>query len=154
MDTAPLPRIQHHAFRTASSACTSAAVALLLTCALGACANSPKLAGTWAPEHATLGGTELPVTAFDGATLKLTDHSYDFKGDVGTYSLVPGTHPPQMDIKGTQGPNAGRTIPAIYELHGDALSICYQLDAAGARPTTFAAPKSTKIFLVEYKRVK
>lgn len=130
------------------------AITLMLMCALGGCTNTPNLAGTWAPEQATLGGTELPVTAFDGATLKLTDHTYDFKGDVGTYTLVPGTQPAQMDIKGTQGPNAGRTIPAIYELNGDALSICYQLDAAGARPTTFAAPKATKLFLVAYKRVK
>lgn len=154
MTLGALPFISNRAFFSVMGVFVNAAIALALTCALGGCTNTPNLAGTWAPESATLGGMKVPITTFEGATLKLTDHTYDFKGDVGTYTLVPGTHPPQMDIKGTQGPNAGRTIPAIYELNGEALSICYQLNAAGARPTEFAAPETTRLFLVTYKRVK
>ena len=41
-----------------------------------------------------------------------------------------------MTITGTEGPNHGRTFPAIYELKGDTLRICYDLSGA-KRPTEF-----------------
>ena len=39
-----------------------------------------------------------------------------------------------MDIKGTDGPNKGKTIKTIYKLDGDTLVVCYELgDGAGRR---------------------
>jgi uncharacterized protein (TIGR03067 family) len=58
-----------------------------------------------------------------------------------------------MDITGTEGPNKGKTILAIYEITDDTLRICYDLSGK-ARPTEFKTTKGTKLFLVTYNREK
>lgn len=126
---------------------------LLASLALAACATArPHLAGQWAPQSAELGGRVFPVATFAGATLRLTGDTYDFAGDKGTYALVSRRPPAQMDIRGHEGPNAGRTILAIYRLAGDTLVVCYQL-GQGERPSDFATATGTQILLVRYTRV-
>jgi uncharacterized protein (TIGR03067 family) len=128
---------------------------LLLTLALANCRSVPRarpsLVGRWAPVSAELAGQPFPVANFAGATLQLTGDSYDFAGDKGTYSLLGGHSPAAMDIHGREGPNAGRTIPAIYALTGDSLTIGYQL-GAGERPAAFASPVGSHVLLVRYQR--
>jgi len=85
--------------------------------------------------------------------LVLTEADYEFGGDKGTYSVLSTTPPAAMDIHGVEGPNAGSTIPAIYELAGDRLTICYQL-GPGDRPSEFATPEGTQLFLVHYERAR
>ena len=58
-----------------------------------------------------------------------------------------------MDITGTDGPNKGETILAIYERDGDALRVCYDLSGK-SRPTEFKTKAGTQLFLVTYKREK
>jgi uncharacterized protein (TIGR03067 family) len=101
---------------------------------------------------AELGGSELPVASFRGANLRLKADSYDFAGDKGSYVALSGSVPAQMDILGREGPNAGRTIRAIYQLEGDRLTVCYQL-GSGDRPVKFVSPSGTQLFLVRYKRI-
>ena len=61
---------------------------------------------------------------------------------LGATTLVQGDdkalkgEPKAMDITGTEGPNVGRTILAIYERNGDVLRVCYDL-AGKTRPTEF-----------------
>jgi uncharacterized protein (TIGR03067 family) len=119
--------------------------------ALAACSR-PSLAGQWAPQSAELGGQAFPVANFAGATLRLTADTYEFAGDKGSYAVVSTSAPAAMDIRGRQGPNAGRAIQAIYELAGDQLTICYQL-GLGARPTEFKSASGTQVLIVHYKRV-
>jgi len=57
-----------------------------------------------------------------------------------------------MDIRGREGPNAGRTIQAIYELAGEQLTVCYQL-GSGERPSEFKSAKGSQVLLVRYLRV-
>jgi hypothetical protein len=57
-----------------------------------------------------------------------------------------------MDIVGTEGPNKGKTFPAIYELEGDTLRICYALEGT-KRPTEFKVT-GEKVLLVTYKKTK
>jgi len=57
-----------------------------------------------------------------------------------------------MDIHGREGPHAGRTIQAIYELAGEQLTICYQL-GSGERPTEFKSARGSQVLLVRYQRV-
>lgn len=89
---------------------------------------------------------------FGGATLSLTADTYEFAGDRGTYSVSPAASPARMDIRGREGPNRVRTIPAIYELAGDQLTICYQL-GPGERPRDFTSPKGSQVLIVRYKRM-
>jgi uncharacterized protein (TIGR03067 family) len=58
-----------------------------------------------------------------------------------------------MDVKGTKGPNKGKTFPAIYEVKGDTLRVCYDLDGK-ERPREFKTEKGKKYFLVTYERDK
>jgi len=73
--------------------------------------------------------------------------------DQGTVKLNPAAQPKEMDITGTDGPNKGKTILAIYERDGDTLRVCYDLSGKG-RPKTFKTKEGTQLFLVTYKREK
>ena len=65
--------------------------------------------------------------------------------------LNPSAKPKALDITGTEGPNKGKTILAIYERNGDTLRICYDLSGK-SRPAEFKTTAGTQLFLVEYKR--
>jgi uncharacterized protein (TIGR03067 family) len=62
-------------------------------------------------------------------------------------------NPAVMDITWINGRNSGTTFPAIYELKGDTLRICYDF-SCNAHPTEFKTMPKTALFLIEYKRVK
>jgi len=130
---------------------------LVSTLIIGGCmspqAGGPKLAGTWAPDSAMLGGAPLPIPAFNGAKLHLTDSTYEFGGDKGSIVLPSSGTPAAMDIIGHEGPNAGRTILAIYRLSSNSLTVGYQLDKGGARPADFTSPAGTQVMVVHYSRV-
>jgi uncharacterized protein (TIGR03067 family) len=129
----------------------------LIVVALAACSHpgttSPGLAGQWEPVTAELGGQVFPVANFGGAILRLTADAYEFGGDKGTYAMVSSTRPARLDIQGVEGPNAGRTIQAIYQLAGEELTVCYQL-GPGDRPGDFTSPKGSQVLLVHYRRVR
>jgi uncharacterized protein (TIGR03067 family) len=125
---------------------------LILAACSSTITTTPTLAGSWAPQSAELGGKEFPVSNFDGAILRLTADKYDFAGDKGTYSLLSEGQPSRMDIHGEVGPNAGRTIRAIYEFTGGQLTVCYQL-GKGERPGEFKSSLGPQVLLVKYKLV-
>ena len=58
-----------------------------------------------------------------------------------------------MDVKGTDGPNKGKTFLAIVEVRGERMKVCYDLSGK-QRPKTFESKAKTALFLAEYKRVK
>jgi uncharacterized protein (TIGR03067 family) len=70
--------------------------------------------------------------------------------DRGTCKLDPSAKPKALDITGTEGPNEGKTILAIYERDGDTLRVCYDLSGKD-RPKEFKTSEGTPLFLVEYK---
>lgn len=115
-----------------------------------------KLQGKWSPISAELGGTKLSEEQLKAIQLTLEGEKYTVKigdiSDLGTIEIDPSKTPRTMDIIGTEGPNKGKTIPAIYEVSGDTLKVCYSLDGKD-RPTEFKAGAATKVFLVVYKRV-
>src|ERR1700741_895058 len=77
----------------------------------------------------------------------------DGQPDKGTYALVPDSKPKAMTITGVDGPNHGKTFPAIYEFKGESLRICYDLSGA-KRPTEFKSAPGTLLYLVTYQRKK
>jgi uncharacterized protein (TIGR03067 family) len=125
----------------------------LLTASLASCTqHAPTLAGQWTPVSAELAGQDFPVASFGGATLRLTDSTYEFAGDTGTYAVLSTKSPGKMDIQGQAGPNAGRTIPAIFELSDEQLTIGYQL-GSGERPIEFTSAQGSQILIVQYRRM-
>jgi uncharacterized protein (TIGR03067 family) len=109
-----------------------------------------RLQGVWTVERAQLGTSNLTPQMF-GARLLLGEGSYEFQGDRGEFRVLPNSNPAAMDIVGRSGPNAGRTIPAIFERKGDLLIVCYDLGGR-SRPTAFDSPAGAQWLLVRYIR--
>jgi uncharacterized protein (TIGR03067 family) len=132
-------------------------LAFVVTVAVVARADDKKdedaIQGYWVAAEAELGGNKLPDDQRKSIKLDLKDGKYQLGVDKGTYKLDAAAKPKTIDVVGTDGPNKGKTIPAIYELDGDTLKICYELGGKG-RPTEFKTAAGTKQFLVVYKREK
>lgn len=113
--------------------------------------------GYWTPVKAELSGQPMSDAILKTISLKLTDGKYEVhvgtQPDNGTYSLDDTIRPKRITVVGTEGPNRGRTFPAIYELNGDTLRICYDLSGA-KRPVEFKSAPGTKLYLVTYSRKK
>jgi uncharacterized protein (TIGR03067 family) len=122
-----------------------------------AAGDADSLQGTWLPANAELGGAKSPDEVRKTIKLVVKDDRYTVtvgKGvDRGTVKLNPSAKPKEMDITGTDGPNKGKTILAIYEVDGDTLRICYDLSGKN-RPREFKTREGTQLFLVTYKREK
>ena len=119
-------------------------------------AGAPKtLDGYWKPVTAVLSGAPMSDALLDSISLKMAAGRYEVyvgdEPDRGTYVLDPLSDPKGMIITGTEGPNHGRTFPAIYELDGDTLRICYDLSGA-KRPEKFESVAGTRLYLVTYRR--
>ena len=115
------------------------------------------LVGKWKVEKAELGGKDAMAFAKDVKLELLAGGKYklDLLGqkDEGTFTVDPAKKPAEMDIKGVEGPNKGKTIKTIYKIDGDTVTICYAL-GGGDRPTKFETKEGTMQFLVVYKREK
>jgi uncharacterized protein (TIGR03067 family) len=113
--------------------------------------------GTWLPSSAEMAGKKFPDEILKTMKLVIKDDKYTVtvgkNTDKGTVKLDPSAKPKALDIKGTDGPNKGKTILAIYEHSGDTLRVCYDLGGKN-RPTEFKTKPDTNLFLVTYKREK
>src|SRR5262249_29485180 len=102
-------------------------------------------------------GQQYPEKLLKTIKLVLKDQGYTVtvgdQSDEGTVMLNPDKTPKAMDITGTNGPNKGKTILAIYELNGDTLGVCYALGGK-ARPSDSEPRQKTQLFVVHYKREK
>ncbi|HJZ59555.1 MAG TPA: TIGR03067 domain-containing protein [Gemmataceae bacterium] len=121
-------------------------------------ADSKAMQGTWVIETARLAGRDH-TEDFAGMKLIIEGEKYtvDFgkNTDKGTFTLDPAKTPKQIDIKSAEGPFKGMTLPGIYELKGDKLTLCLEGDGkADKRPTKFEAPEMTRNMLLSYKREK
>ena len=118
--------------------------------------DEAKTDGTWVASEAEMAGKKWSKKAFENLKLTLKDEEYEVVAespDKGTIKYNKTADPKEMDIKGVEGPNKGKTILAIYELKDDKLTICYDLSGK-SRPTEFKTQPKTKLFLVTYERKK
>ena len=130
-------------------------------------ADAKAIQGNWKPDKAELAGKPMPDAILRTISLKLENGKYDVlvgdKPDKGTYTLDATTQPGSITVTGTEGPNQGKTYPAIYELRRgelsrddakrDTLRICYDLSGE-KRPAEFKTAAGTKLYLVTYSRKK
>lgn len=132
---------------------------LLGTALLALAAATPDdaktIQGTWLPIAAELGGQPVPDAVLKTIRLRLAAGRYEvFVGeqpDRGTYTMDAAAAPKCITVTGTDGANAGKTFPAIYELTGDTLRICYDLSGS-KRPAEFKTAGGTALYLVTYRR--
>ena len=118
-----------------------------------------KLDGTWAVRSVEVGGMKFPDEAlknFPGPltikggkwTLKVGEQQ-----QTGAFTADAGKKPAQMDVKPADGPNAGKTLQAIYQMDGDALKVCYAPPGQD-RPTAFDTKDKPGYALIVYQREK
>jgi uncharacterized protein (TIGR03067 family) len=134
------------------------AVAVSLSASAADSLNDAKaVQGNWKPVKAELAGQPMHDAVLKMISLKLDNGKYEVlvgeEPDRGTYTLDSSSEPKSMIITGTEGPNHGKTFPAIYELKGGTLRICYDLSGA-KRPTEFKTSAGTQLYLVTYNRKK
>jgi uncharacterized protein (TIGR03067 family) len=120
--------------------------------------DSRAIQGVWKPVEADMGGAPLPGAALKSITLRIEGDKYEVtvtgepKSDKGTTVCDESTAPKRLNITGTDGPNKGKTIPAIYEIKDDAtLRVCYDLSGA-KHPAEFKSTPGSQLFNVTYKR--
>ena len=120
-------------------------------------AKDDTLDGAWLPSTAELGGEKFPDDVRKTIKLVVKDDKYTVtvgkQVDQGTVKLNASAKPKELDITGTEGPNKGKTILAIYERDGDTLRVCYDLSGK-SRPTEVKTKEGTQLFLVTYKQEK
>jgi uncharacterized protein (TIGR03067 family) len=138
--------------------CIGLAVAVSLSAlAADSPGDAKAVQGSWTPAQAELAGQPITEDILKNISLRLDNGKYEVfvgdKPDRGTYTIDSSTKPKSMTVTGTEGPNIGKTFPAIYELKGDTLRICYDLSGA-KRPTEFKSVAGTKLYLVTYNRKK
>ena len=113
------------------------------------------LSGTWIPQGAEFSGQPLPVPE---ARLTIAGDRYVVEGsggrDSGSLRIDVSVTPHTVDLVGQHGPNAGRTIPALFRVRGNLLQLCYLVgEGVQPRPVALHAEPGSMQILVRYRRI-
>lgn len=98
-----------------------------------------------------VGELRIARLLFKDGTYQILDHQQRVV-DRGEIRLGVQALPPTMDIVGIEGPNAGRTLLAIYEISNDLLSICYDMEGGAERPRSMQPQEDQILLLITYAR--
>ena len=116
-----------------------------------------KLVGKWVPVEVTYNGETVDKDRLDGSLLtimeggKYTSKRGD-RTDEGTLSIDESKTPITMDMERKRSNGDTQTLPAILEMTGDSLRICYAFGDSPTRPTEFKSEADSRRALVTYKR--
>ena len=112
---------------------------------------SHSLEGLWQPLYAEFDGEEAPLEVLKQTEVELAGGKYTVRfggvaADHGTFEIDESG----LMLRGTAGPNEGRTIPCLFKFIDDTLMICYGL--GGVRPKKFGTAPGGQLYLVTYAR--
>jgi uncharacterized protein (TIGR03067 family) len=113
--------------------------------------------GAWIPVAATVAGKDLVLHELRVKYLVLDSGGYSIVDrtnhivDSGEYLVDDAASPQTMDIVGREGPNAGRTMLAIYQLKANRLTVCYDLDGK-ERPVDMQPRDDQLLLSITYER--
>ncbi len=117
----------------------------------------PNLDGSWELTKGVMAGNDLPEELLKSIKLTIKGNEYEVTiGDQkikGTSSSDDSTTPKRMKLKDKDGPNADKTVYAIYELSKDEMKVCYAMEGT-EYPKEFKSPADSKLFYAVYKRSK
>jgi uncharacterized protein (TIGR03067 family) len=138
------------------------ALALAVTASLAAAdpADPENPEGVWVVVSIELNGKKLSAEELKmyPDRLQLKDGKFiRFKGDMavvsGAYKVDTGLTPHTITFIHDAGPLKDRALLGIYEIKGDRMRSCYDMEGK-ARPTAFATEGKPGFLLSEYKRGK
>jgi uncharacterized protein (TIGR03067 family) len=114
------------------------------------------LDGSWQLIRAEHAGESAPDMVVEQTIVRLTrgQYSVSYAGrvvDRGTFEIGGVVEQTTLVLRGQVGPNAGRTIPCIYQLRGDRLRVCYGF--GGKAPTEFTTDSTNQRYLGVYRRI-
>ena len=119
-----------------------------------------QIQGTWRLVSRQRDGRTDPPVAVKDVLMTNKGDQFSFKGAAsgagatqGTFKLDATKTPKTMDRIPADGPNKGKTLPAIYALEGDTLKICVAV-AGKERPKEFATKPGSGYVLSVFKREK
>ena len=116
-----------------------------------------QLEGAWVPIAASVAGSRVTVDELRVRYLLLEAGGYSIIDrsnhvvDGGCYRVNEELTPATLDIVGRSGPHAGHTMRAIYELRGDELTVCYDLEG-GERPANMQPREDQLLLRITYTR--
>ena len=142
-------------------------VAVLAAAAVAAGQDRPKapakadvdaIQGSWVASAAEVNGGPMGADSLKLVRLRVEGDKYTWQinelgPERGTLKLAPEKKPKALDLRCKEGNNQDRTLPAIYRLDGQTLTVCYEL-GDGERPKDFKAPAGTMRLAVTYRREK
>ncbi len=111
------------------------------------------LIGLWMVMTAQLGGQDI-TSSMNFITLQINGDEFAVivKGEVADGGRLEFKSGYDLDVVGLTGVNNDKTFKCIFKTEGDYLTICYNMDVNGERPTDFVSPSGTKILLVTYQK--
>jgi uncharacterized protein (TIGR03067 family) len=119
--------------------------------------SEQQLEGAWVPIAASVAGSRVAVDELRVRYLLLEAGGYriidrsNHVVDGGRYLLHEELTPATMDIVGRSGPHGGHTLLAIYELRGDELTVCYDLEGR-ERPANMQPQDDRLLLRITYTR--
>ena len=116
-----------------------------------------KLQGAWQVAALEANGSAVPSEDLPSILVTIKDHSFsaaiEDRTDRGSFTVDPSKSPGQMDIRPETGPDAGESLPGIYEMTPDGFRICYARPG-GKRPASFSTDEEAGRLFIAYKRQK
>jgi uncharacterized protein (TIGR03067 family) len=119
-----------------------------------------QIQGTWRLVSRERDGKADPAEAIKGVLVTHEGDKFSFTGSAsgsgamkGTFKLDATKKPKAVDRMPADGPQKGKTLPGIYRLEGDTLTICVSVEGKD-RPTEFATKPNSGLVLAVFKREK
>jgi uncharacterized protein (TIGR03067 family) len=121
-------------------------------------ADLARLQGRWTIASITVNGRAVEDTQFIGSRFDVKGERYKVtlgEQDVNaTFKLDPAGTRKTIDITYRDEADEGRTFKGIYRLEGDTFMVCRPIRPEGERPSEFAAPADSGLFLMVLNREK
>lgn len=124
--------------------------------------------GTWAVTSMVIDGRPVPEDARAKMTVTVRKDKLVMEGPVGSpkkgvtqrrefaIKLDPSKQPKALDETALDGRYKGKTMPAIYRLEGDTLTLCSSNQPPGqkapSRPTEFESVRGSMLMVIKLKR--
>jgi len=110
-----------------------------------------RVQGDWTVVEIVANGEKVPADMVASAKLNIKGDKYDLDAENGssrgTIKLREKDNPKTMDVT----TDDGTEVPAIYEIFGDTMKVCYALNGA-PRPKVFKSESGSDQVFAIYKR--